>query len=183
MKRNISLFLIFLASIASVYALVYFMKMESFTFSWALNFLLMMWVSVFIEVQKSTLQSPYFNQKSWERRGKIYTYFGVDVFRKILVLVGWEKLIRKSNPIEKNTQALINLHHQTKKSELGHLLIFLIVLAFNIYVALRFGVFKSVWLLVLNILLNFYPVILQRYNRPRIERAIQLSKRTSVACN
>ncbi len=178
MKKNFSLFLIALASIASVYALVLFMKMESFTFSWALNFLLMMWVSVFIEVQKSTLQWPYFNQHTWERRGKIYIYLGVDAFRKILVLIGWEKLIRKSNPIEKNTQTLINLHHQTKKSELGHLLIFLIVLAVNIYVALRFGALKSVWLFVLNILLNFYPVILQRYNRPRIERAIELSKRT-----
>lgn len=183
MKKNVSLFLIILASIVSVYALVYFMKMDSFSFSWALNFLLMMWISVFIEVQNSVLQSPYFNQQSWERRGKIYTYFGVDAFRKMLVLIGWEKLIRKSNPIEKNTQALINLHHQTKKSELGHLLIFLIILAFNIYVALRFGPLKSVWLFILNILLNFYPVILQRYNRPRIERAIQLSKRASVACN
>lgn len=36
---------------------------------------------------------------------------------------------------------------------------------------------KSLWLLILNVLLNLYPIFLQRYNRPRIERAINLSNR------
>ncbi|HEY0176876.1 MAG TPA: hypothetical protein VGC08_10890 [Pedobacter sp.] len=79
--------------------------------------------------------------------------------------------------MEKNTKALMNLHYQTKKSELGHVIILLIVLGFNVFVAFKFGVLKSLWLLVLNILLNLYPIFLQRYNRPRIERAINLSKR------
>lgn len=180
MKKNVSLFLIVLATVSSVFALAYFMKLESFTFAWALNFLLMMWISTFIEIHKNPLQSSYYNEKAWERRGKIYEYLGVNFFRKLLVLIGWEKVIRKSNPIEKNTQALVNLHHQTKKSELGHLIIFLIVLMVNAYVAVRYGFLKSVWLFLLNIVLHFYPVILQRYNRPRITRAIKLSQRSSV---
>jgi hypothetical protein len=53
----------------------------------------------------------------------------------------------------------------------------IIVLGFNIFVAFKFGILKSLWLLILNILLNLYPVLLQRYNRPRIERAINISKR------
>ena len=71
----------------------------------------------------------------------------------------------------------MNLHHQTKKSELGHLIVLIIVAGFNVYVALKFGIVKSLSLFVLNVILNLYPVILQRYNRPRIERAIHLSKR------
>src|SRR5690606_20191588 len=100
-----------------------------------------------------------------------------NLFRKLLVQIGWEKLNKKSSPVAKDTRALLNLHYQTKKSELGHLIIFLIVLGFNVFVALKFGIVKSIWLLVLNILLNLYPILLQRYNRPRIERAICLSER------
>lgn len=91
------------------------MRMDSFSFAWALNFVVMIWVSAFIEAQKNQLTSSYYDEKQWEQRGKIYEYLGINIFRKLLVLVGWEKVIRKSNSIEKNTQALIKLHDQTKK--------------------------------------------------------------------
>ena len=93
-----------------------------------------------------------------------------------MVLIGWEKLNKKNNPEKNNAQDLMNLHHQTKKSELGHLIVLIIVAGFNVYVALKFGIIKSLSLFILNVILNLYPVILQRYNRPRIERAIRLSK-------
>nr|WP_315484333.1 hypothetical protein [uncultured Undibacterium sp.] len=176
MKKIISLMSIAIATILSVFALAYYMRMDSFTFAWALNFLLMMWVSAFVEVANSPMTSAYYNEKGWERKGKIYTYLGVNLFRKLLVLVGWEKLTRKTSPIEKNTQALLHLHHQTKKSELGHLIILIIVLGFTLFVAVKLSMMQSLWLMILNVLLNLYPVILQRYNRPRIQRAIQLSK-------
>ena len=177
MKKHLTLTSIIIAAIMSVFALTYFMKMDSFAFAWALNFLLMMWVSAFVEALKSPLASTYYNEKGWEQKGKIYELIGINYFRKLLVLIGWEKVIRKSNPIEKSTATLVNLHHQTKKSELGHLIIWYIVLGFTVFVAFQFGVLKSIWLLILNILLNLYPVLLQRYNRPRIQRAINLSQR------
>lgn len=158
-------------------ALVYYMKMDSFPFAWALNFLLMLFVVFFTSTLKSPLASSYYHQKEWEDGGNVYERLGINFFRKLLVWIGWEKVIRKSNPIEKNTNALVSLHHQTKKSELEHLIIFAIVLGFNVFVAFKFGVIKSLWLLLLNVLLNLYPIFLQRYNRPRIERALNLSKR------
>lgn len=177
MRKTLILALITIVTIGAICALVYYIKMDGFSFSWILNFMLMLFVTFFTGALKSPLTSSYFNEKGWERRGKIYEYLGVNFFRKLLVWTGWEKVIRKANPIAKNTKALVNLHDQTKKSELDHLIIFLIVLGFNIFVAFKFGVLKSVWLLVLNVLFNLYPIFLQRYNRPRIERAIRLSKR------
>ncbi|WP_345955975.1 hypothetical protein [Mucilaginibacter sp. PAMB04168] len=132
---------------------------------------------LFTDTLKSQLTSSYFKDKKWERRGKVYEGFGINLFRKFLVLIGWEKLTRKTNPIENNTKSLMNLYYQTKKSELDHLIILLIVLGFNVFVAFKFGVVKSLWLLLLNVLLHLYPIFLQRYNRPRIERAINLSTR------
>ena len=177
MKKTLILILIATITIGSIYALVHYIKMDGFQFAWALNCLLMLCVLAFTETLKSQLTSSYYHQKGWEGRGKIYEHFGINFFRKLLVWIGWEKLNKKSNPVEKGTKALMNLHYQTKKSELGHLIILLIVLGFNIFVAFEFGVLKSLWLLGLNVLLNLYPIFLQRYNRPRIERAINLSKR------
>ena len=176
MKKALILTLIIIVTIALIYALPRYITIQSFSFAWVLNFMLMACVLTFTETLKSPLTSPYFNQKKWERRGDLYESLGINFYRKLLVWTGWERLNKKSNPIEKNTKALMHLHYRTKQSELGHLIIFFIVLGFNILVTLKFGFIKSLWLLVLNILLNLYPMLLQRYNRPRIERALHLSK-------
>jgi hypothetical protein len=178
MKLTKILFLIFIAiiTIALIYVLVNYIGMQGFLFAWILNFMLMACVLTFTETLKSELSSPYYNEKAWEQNGKIYESVGINFFRKLLVWIGWERMNKKSNPIEKNTKALIHLHYKTKQSELGHIIILIVVLGFNIFVAFKFGIIKSLWLLILNIALNLYPILLQRYNRPRIERAINLSK-------
>lgn len=160
-----------------IYALVFFSKIESFSFAVALNFLLMGSALTFTETLKSPLASPYFNEKGWEHKGKIYESLGINFYRKLLVWIGWEKMNKKSKPVEKNINTLVTLHYRTKQDELGHIIIMFVVLGFNIFVAFKFGIVKSLPLLILNIVLNIYPVFLQRYNRPRIERAISLSRR------
>jgi hypothetical protein len=177
MKKTLSLILIISFTVGLVYVLAKYYRTDGFLFAWQLNFLLMFSTHIFTQTLKSPLTSSYFNEKSWEQKGKIYEYFGVNFFRKLLVIIGWEKVIRKSNPIEKNTNALTNLHNQTKHSEMSHLIILFIVLGFNVFVAFKFGLLKSLWLLILNSVFNLYPIFVQRYNRPRIGRAMNLSKR------
>jgi hypothetical protein len=177
MRKILILISIAIATVASMYALVHYMKMDRFSFAWALNFLLMLCVFAFTGALKSQLSSSYYDEHGWERGGEVYERLGVNFFRKLLVWIGWEKLTKKSKPVEKSLQALMNLHYQTKTAELGHVIVFLIVMGFTVFVAFKFGVLKSLWLLGLNVLLNLYPVFLQRYNRPRLQRAINLGKR------
>jgi hypothetical protein len=177
MKIPLVLISIFAIAIVTVGVLVRLIRMDGFAFAWALNFVLMFFTLAFVEALNSDLGLPYFKEQAWERRGKFYELLGISLFRKLLVLVGWEKLNKKANPVGKSIAALSHLHHQTKKSELGHAAIFLIVLGFSIYVAVVHGLAESKWLFVLDILLNLYPIFLQRYNRPRIERAINVSRR------
>jgi hypothetical protein len=177
MRKALTLILVTLFTIGALYALVCYIPMDRFTFAWALNFLLMFCVLGYTETQKGQLTSSYYTEKSWERGGKIYAPLGVNFFRKLLVWIGWEKVTKKSAPVEKNIQALMILRNQTKKSEMGHAIVLVIVFGFNVFVAFRFGVLSSLWLLVLNVVLNLYPIFLQRYNRPRVERAIRLSTR------
>ncbi|WP_369750876.1 hypothetical protein [Pontibacter sp. BAB1700] len=55
-----------------------------------------------------------------------------------------------------------------------HLVIFFIVLASAAWVALYYGIKQSLWLMSLNVILNLYPILVQRYNRPRLQRAIKV---------
>jgi len=176
MRKNILLVLIIFLSVALIFALIRFVGVTGLASAWALNFLLMLCVSVFIGTLKANLTSDYFKEKTWENQGKIYEKLGINVFRKLLVFIGWEKITKQANPVKKNLDALIHLEYETKQSELSHLIIFFIVLGFTIYVAVKHGVSASLWLLFLNVVLHVYPVFLQRYNRPRIQRAIKLIK-------
>ncbi len=178
MKFAKILILIFIAIItfALIYAYIKFLGMQGFLFANYLNFTLMACIGVFTEKLKSKNTSNYFNQKVWENNGKIYKLLGINVFRKLLVWIGWEKLNKKANPVNGNMEALTNLEYNTKQSELAHLIVFFIVLGFTIYVIIEFSFIKSLWLIFLNILFNVYPIFLQRYNRPRLQKAFELNK-------
>lgn len=175
MRKNLITFLIVIVTLALTYGLVLYIGVQGFLFAWMLNVVLMMCVFAFTESLNANFLSPYYQEKDWEKKGKIYERVGIALFRNLLVWIGWEKLNKKANPVNNNLRALLLLEHRTKQSELGHLLILFIVFGFTAYVAVNFGFVECVWLLVLNIVLNVYPICLQRYNRPRLRKAITLS--------
>ncbi|MCD6069028.1 MAG: hypothetical protein K0S33_3854 [Bacteroidetes bacterium] len=174
MRKTILLLLIIAGTAAVIYGIVAYIGILGFLSAWILNFMLMMCVFIFTETLKSKFASDYYKEQKWEAKGKIYEKFGINIFRKLLVFIGWEKLNKKANPVRNNIEALAHLEYRTKQSELGHVIIFVIVLAFTIYVAIKYGIAETLWLVLLNIILNVYPILLQRYNRPRLQRALNL---------
>ncbi|PVY43110.1 glycosyl-4,4'-diaponeurosporenoate acyltransferase CrtO family protein [Pontibacter virosus] len=174
MFKYLSSFFISLFAVCMIAAIAYLQGFTSFTFAWVLNFMLMMAVSSPMQMFKPVLKAKYFDVKVWENDGKVYKWVGVHAFRKLLVWVGWEKLHNAVNPVKKDLQALRQLEYNTRQSEFGHLVIFFIVLAFTVGVTFREGIAQSLWLISLNVLLNVYPILVQRYNRPRLQRAIQV---------
>ena len=175
--KYLSVALIFVFATGISLAVAYWQGIHSFIFAWVLNFMLMMVILQFTQTFKPRLTSAYYRSKKWENEGKIYKWFGVDGFRKILVWVGWEKLNKPPNPVKKNLDGLKHLEYGTRQSEFGHLIIFFIVLAIALFVGVQHGFRQSLWLHLLNIALNVYPIILQRYNRPRLQKLIGMMKR------
>ncbi|SHN09247.1 hypothetical protein SAMN04488057_106177 [Cyclobacterium lianum] len=167
-RKYATLGLTWLFVLAGIIAVGIWQGLHTFVFAWVLNFLLMTGVLAFTETFQPKLNMTWFDSKKWEADGKIYKRFGVDLFRKLLVWVKWEKLTKAANPIKKDRETLTKLAYKTRQSEFGHAIIFIIVLIFGIVVAFSYGFRQSVWLLLLNILLNLYPIALQRYNRPRL---------------
>jgi hypothetical protein len=96
---------------------------------------------------KPKINIRIFPDQTMGKEGKIYTLAGVNLFRKLLVLVGWEKITKKTTPVKGNLQAFQNLEYATRQSEFGHLVVFLIILTTNIVVAILMGFQASLWLL------------------------------------
>lgn len=144
----------------------------SFMFAWVFNFMLMMVVLAINQAVMPRFTSRYFSSQKWEHNGSIYEWLGVNLFRKLLVWVGWEKLHKAENPVRKTTDALQHLEYCTRQSEFGHLVIFIIVSIMAASVAFDYGIDQAIWLIVLNFPLHLYPIILQRHNRPRYLRLL-----------
>lgn len=158
-------------SFVSCFYIGKFFGFTEFTFGWVLNFVLMAWYTYVDAVFNWKYRSTYFDTQRFEKGGTIYKYFGVDFYRKILVWTGWEKLRLKENKMRNNKASLAHAELKFRSSETGHSVIFLIVLLVTILVADTLK--EAFWLLILNLLLNIYPVFVQRYNRPRYRRVLR----------
>ncbi|RNI29053.1 hypothetical protein EFB08_06370 [Rufibacter latericius] len=168
-----------LATILLCYFIADSFGTQSFVFSWVLNFMLMAWYTVLVTLFPLRLHAGYFNAQNWERSGRVYIYLGVPLYRKLLKVIGWEKLNKKGNPIKKDISALRDQERNTRNSEFGHLIIGIIVFSTAFLVSDSWA--EARWLLLLNILLNIYPVLLQRYTRPRYTRIISVLQSQEVS--
>lgn len=163
-----------LATTVSFLICYYWGKFSGFTgfsFAWILNFVLMIWFTYLNFLFRWKYNSSYFNVRPFENGGSLYTFLGVHLYRKLLVWVGWEKLNKKNCKIINKSSALQYAEYKTRSSETGHTLIFFIVALVTLLVAKSLR--DALWLIILNLLLNLYPVIVQRYNRPRYKRLLQ----------
>jgi hypothetical protein len=161
-----------LVAIPAIVLVLSWKGIGSFLFAWVFHLMLMMITLAFTESVAPGYNSNYYSIANWEMDGKKYEWLGVNIFRRVLVWIGWEKINKTANPVRKNAVALKNLDYRSRQSESGHLFILLTVLAVGALVALFNGLSSSFWLLGLNIPLHFYPIILQRYNRPRYQKVL-----------
>jgi hypothetical protein len=78
-------------------------------FAISVNFLLMIiFTVIFDHLFPPVFLKKYFSPKPFEREGTIYLWVGIRYFKKLLKLIGWEKIIRKGQVI-KNQPAILGL--------------------------------------------------------------------------
>lgn len=148
---------------------------RSISFAVLANFLLLDWVAVVSsslgEKARFYLPEKYYSAKSFEKEGRIYRLIGVRYFKR---LVAKGPLAVLASIRFKGKRALLDyLYKETLWGEAMHLSMFLVISVLSLYVLFRRWYEMVVYLMVCNIILNFYPVILQRYNRFRLEKVIQ----------
>lgn len=115
----------------------------------------------------------YFRPKVFELDGRIYVWLGVTVFKKALL-----SLVKPAPGNEKssyrlasrNVQGLQAFERKTRRNEALHVLA-LVPSVVGLALAGTSHALLSAALVVI-VVANFHPILLQRYNRIRIQRAL-----------
>ncbi|WP_028284077.1 glycosyl-4,4'-diaponeurosporenoate acyltransferase CrtO family protein [Olleya marilimosa] len=166
----------FIFTIGICYMFSFFPKhfaFNSFIFAFELNFLMMGWFAFSTPKLKLSYKWNYFIPKKIENNGEIYNYFGVNLFRKTLVLIGWERITNSMNmSVKNNYDNLKSREINTRAGEFSHLVIAIIILIITPFLVNSLE--EAKWLIITNIVFNIYPVFTQRYNRPRYLRVLRI---------
>ncbi|WP_324719445.1 hypothetical protein [Salinimicrobium sp. HB62] len=158
-----------------------FSGFTSFSFAYILHFVLMPWYVYLDSLFKWKYNFSYFQTKKFEKEGAIYKLIGVNLYRKLLVWCGWERISRKEIKISGRKSAIELAEYKSRSSEAGHTLLFLMVTFITFLIADNLR--EALWLVVLNVVINLYPILVQRYNRPRYKRALEIIETRSFKGN
>jgi len=138
------------------------------------NWLAMSWMAVIGQVVHLSFAPGYYRVKAFERTGQVYERVGIRLFKK-LVRRGPLSILSPTLrfPKEETIAALQGLLSEMRKAETGHALIFVFMLLVVGYVLLNGWLDAVVWTLLFNIVINGYPIMLQRYNRIKLQELIR----------
>jgi hypothetical protein len=125
-----------------------------------------------LSIGAAALPEWWFRPRRWEQSGAIYEALGIRWFKRFMVggdLVN--RRIRQTEPdwhIYTRTAALPNLVAQTKAAEKGHLIWLLSAVPAVVLAAFTGWHVYAVGFTAINVVVNVYPILFQRYNRARL---------------
>ncbi len=164
------------ATIAVAFSIVW--SLDAFGFrspvsAFLVNWLAMSWVAIAGQAVHFSFPLRCYDIRAFERTGRVYESLGIRLFKRLVrrgPLSIFSPTLRF--PKEKTISTLRHLDSEMQKAETGHVLIFILMLLFSSYSLLR-GWFDGVgWMLAFNIIINGYPIMLQRYNRIKLHELI-----------
>ena len=163
-----------LATTAVVFGVVIVWAHRSFGpnsvwFSLAIVWLPMTWVGMASRRWQLRLPSRYHALRDFERNGRVYELVGVGVFKTVLRR-GPLALFNPDLhlPEEHSPAKLSHLAQRMRDAEASHAVLFVLTLPIVAHAIVRGWWTAAAWTLAFDILVNGYPVMLQRYNRARL---------------
>jgi hypothetical protein len=150
----------------------------SFAFAFILNMLLPMWILMFFAIAAPNLDHPwlafYFRTRRWEQDGRRYVDLGVLPFQTFLkkYQIGIFGLRPRDFRVTHDAGFLEKMERETRAAEVAHGVCFLVVAGFAVDSAVLGRLAGAIWLLVIGVVCHVYPMLLQRYHRPRWRRAL-----------
>ena len=127
----------------------------------------------------SGIPNWYFAPWRFEREGRIYRWTGIQLLVALFRLTGYEGLMRKDIPVRYDLEALRSYADSTRGADATHTLSGICTAVFAIAMELSYPLLGTMGIWFGNVLVNIYPIMLQRYNRPRVERIIRRFGRNS----
>lgn len=114
------------------------------------------------------LPENYYAIKNPEQIMKLYKALGVKYFKEFLMLVFWGSKKNRTKYFNGTRDGMQNFIYQTKQSEFGHLCSLIAIDIVSLILLLHGYYLLTVLVIIINIIANLYPIILQRHHRYRI---------------
>ncbi len=131
----------------------------------------------FVFPTHKVIPASYFHIKYPLCLKRIYTVLGVKYFRIFLIAAFWRRKKIRRSFFDGTRRGILNFIYQTKQAEFGHLGAFIVLLILATALIIRGHSSIALIMMLLNILANGYPVILQRYHRMRIGKLVRSDRR------
>ena len=136
----------------------------------------MVWVGTMSRVVRIRLPERYHRLRPFERDGRVYELVGVRVAKAALrrgPLAMFNPDLHL--PTDPTPERIEHLAQRMRDAEASHAVLFLATLPVVVHAAARGWWLAASATLVFDVLMNGYPVVLQRYNRARLARRYALA--------
>ena len=110
------------------------------------------------------MPKSFYLRRKYETK-KYFKYLGVNLFRLLLINSFFRHLNNRVYLKGKAKNYLLTFIEETKQSETSHIISGIFPLSIQL-LYLKYGLIEHfIWLSIFNIILNLYPLLLQRMNR------------------
>ncbi len=139
----------------------------------------MCWVSLVALAFPFRFPDTYYVLRPWEREGRRWELFGV-LLAKWLLRRGPLHLFnpKLQFPKQLDAESVAKVEERMRTAEAYHLVMFLVTLLTVVYALVRGWWSSAAWLVLFDVLINGYPLILQRYNRGRLAPLLEKLRRS-----
>lgn len=135
------------------------------------------WLVVLACIATWWLPSSWYRIRPFERSGRVYEMLGVHHFRRLVpdgdLANRWTRRRDPSHRVIRGRRSAASFLGRTVESERGHLVLLMLGVVsalFALYIGWRGWAF---YLSAGNVVVNLYPILLQRYTRTRIVALLQ----------
>lgn len=131
----------------------------------------MTWLGTLSRVVRPRLPDSYHRLRPFEQDGRVYVHLGVRPFKRLLrrgPLAVFNPDLHL--PADRSPEHLTRLARRMRDAEAAHFLLLMASLGVVLHAAARGWWPAALLTLVFDVLMNGYPVMLQRYNRAVLQR-------------
>jgi hypothetical protein len=146
---------------------------DGVAFAFAVVWLPMTWLGTVSRIVTPRLPATYHALRRWERDGRIYERLGVRVVKRLLrrgPLAVFNPDLHLPVAGERTPASIARLGQRMRDAEASHAVLLVLTTGVAAQAAMRGWWAAAGWTLLFDVLVNGYPVMLQRYNRGYLAR-------------
>ena len=143
-----------------------------FSFIVSVNFTIMGIVWYVFDRWQPSLNGKWFDTHGFEKNGRIYDYVCVNLFRQTLQLIRWNRLLGAPR-VTKDIDLLRQMEWGTRFGEATHWACLALLLPIAGWSTVATNAADLGYWLLSALVFHGYPIMLQRYNRPRFRQLLR----------